>query len=206
MKNTLQTFGSTPISTAMIASLYPDISGATQKVNALEKNGSLIRLKRGLYVVSPDLSGKRICTELIANHIYSPSYVSMFTALRWYGLIPERVSIIQSMTIKHSRDFVNKFGTFQYNHVSKEYFSIGLRNEEVNGSSFIISAPEKALCDVIANTSGVNLRYTGQANDFLESDLRLDMDAFKTFNKDILRQCAATGKKSTSIETILKLL
>lgn len=26
---------------------------------------------------------------LLANHIYGPSYVSMETALRYYGLIPE---------------------------------------------------------------------------------------------------------------------
>ena len=105
MKDVLDILGSVPVSSATIASLYPEISGANQKVSALEQNGKIIRLKRGLYVVNPAWSGKRVSMELVANHLYSPSYVSMHTALRWYGLIPEQVILIQSMTIKHSRRF-----------------------------------------------------------------------------------------------------
>lgn len=36
------------------------------------------------------------------NHIYAPSYVSMSTALRYYGLMQETVYETQSMTIKHA--------------------------------------------------------------------------------------------------------
>lgn len=57
----------------------------------LEAAGKIIRLKKGLYVVDPKVSRIALSTEIIANHLYAPSYVSMQTALRYYGLIPEAV-------------------------------------------------------------------------------------------------------------------
>ncbi len=59
---------------------------------------------------NPEITGKILSTELIANHLYAPSYVSMSSALRYYGLIPETVYTKQSMTLKHSRDFDTPFG------------------------------------------------------------------------------------------------
>jgi len=206
MKNILHTLGNTPVTTAAIASLYPDISGANQKVSALENSGDIIRLKRGLYVVNPDISGRRISTELIANHLYAPSYVSQLSALRWYGLIPERVATTQSMTVKHSRKFVNSIGIFEYTCINREYFPIGLRHIEAEGTGFIMARPEKALCDLIITTSGVNLRYREETRAYLEDNLRLDMDAFRTFDPSVLKQCAECEKKAVSIKTIIKLL
>lgn len=206
MKDELYTLGNTPVTSATIASLYPKLSGSNQKVAALENSGEIIRLKRGLYVVNPEISGKRISIELAANHIYSPSYISMLSALRWYGLVPERVSTVQSMTVKHSRDFTNSLGSFEFTRIGRNVFPIGLRSEESEGASFIIASPEKALCDLIANTSGLNLRYLKDARTYLEEDLRFDMDALKEFDLSILKQYADTGKKAGSIETIIRLI
>lgn len=206
MKDILDTLGNVPVTKETIASLYPTISGVNQKVAALEHSGKIIRLKRGLYVVNPNWSEKRINLELVANHIYSPSYVSLQTALRTYGLIPERVARIQSMTLKHSRRFDNQLGIFDYTYVTRDYFPIGIRREQTPEGSFLIACPEKALCDLVISTAGVNLRYVSQARTFLEDDLRLNMDAFGNFDKNIFIQCAKAGKKSRSIETIVKLL
>ena len=206
MRNEFHTLGNTPVTTATIASFYPRLSGINQKVAALEDKKEIIRLKKGLYVVNPDVSDRRISLELAANHIYSPSYVSMHSALRWYGIIPERVNVIQSMTLKHSRRFSNALGVFDYTFVTRQYFPIGISNEAENGSSFLIASPEKALCDLIGWSKGVNLRYRKEAEIYLEKDLRLDMDAFSKFDISILRQCANVGKKKDSIETIIKLL
>lgn len=205
-KNVLHALGNTPVTTAAIASLYPDLSGANQKVAALEDADDLIRLKRGFYVVNPEVSGQRLSTELIANRLYAPSYVSMHSALRWHGLIPERVATVQSMTLKHTRQFVNALGRFEYHYVGRDYFPIGIRHVETDGTGFIIAGPEKALCDLIAATPGVRLRYREEARAYLEEDLRLDMEAFRAFDPDILRQCARFGKKSGTIETLLKIL
>ena len=179
MKDILDILGNVPVTKETVASLYPNLSGANQKVAALEHSGKLLRLKRGLYVVNPAWSGKRVSSYLVANHLYSPSYISMHSALRWYGLIPERV---------------------------RDYFAIGLRQEESDGSNFIVASPEKALCDLICYTPGINLRYIKEAQAFLEEYMRIDLDDIKDFNTDIIKQCAATGKKTMSLETIIKLI
>lgn len=206
MKDVLEILGNVPATKETIASLYPNLSGVNQKVAALEHSGKLLRLKRGLYVVNPQWSEKRLNLELVANHIYSPSYISLQTALRWYGLIPERVFRIQSMTVKHSRRFENSLGVFDYTCVPRNYFYIGIRQEQTEYGSFIIASPEKALCDLIISTSGVSLRYVSQARVFLEEDLRLNMEAFLNLDKNIFIQCAKAGRKARSIETIIKLL
>ena len=206
MKDVLDILGNVPATKETVASLYPGVSGSNQKVASMERGGKLLRLKRGLYIVNPAMSGKPISLELIANHLYSPSYVSMLTALSWYGLIPERVYLIQSMTLKHSRVFENAFGRFSYINVSRDYFPIGIRHVEAEVASFLIASPEKALCDYICSTPGINLRYQKEAEAFLEEDMRFDMDLFSQFNADILRQCADVGKKKQTIETIIKLL
>ena len=206
MKDVLELLGSVPVTKETVASLYPKVSGANQKVAALVHSGKLLRLKRGLYVVNPQWSEKRINIELVANHIYSPSYISLQTALRWYGLIPERVARIQSMTVKHSRKFENPLGIFDYTYVSRDYFPIGIRQEQTQEGSFIIASPEKALCDLVISTAGVNLRYVSQAREFLEEDLRFEMNAFWNLDKNIFIQCTKAGKKSKSIETIVNLL
>ena len=69
-----------------------------------------------------------------------------------------------------------------------------------------MATPEKALCDLIANQPGINLRYKKEALEFLEENLRFDMDRFYQLNPKIFEEYANIGKKSTSIRTILKLL
>ena len=69
-----------------------------------------------------------------------------------------------------------------------------------------MASPEKALCDLVANTPGLTLRFQKEARAFLEEDLRLDMEKWAAFDKDIFRAYAEVGKKSASILTLLKLL
>ena len=92
--NELAVLKNIPVNTAAVASLYPNVKSANRKVANLEKTGRIIRLKRGLYVVSPEESGLLLSLNLIGNILYGPSYVSMLTALREYGLIPERVDVV----------------------------------------------------------------------------------------------------------------
>lgn len=206
MKSVLDILGSVPVTKGTIASLYPDLSNINQKVARLEQQGQLLRLKRGLYITNPTKSGLRVSTELVANHLYSPSYVSMHSALSWYGLIPERVYLMQSMTLKHSKRFENSLGVFEYIGVSRDYFPIGVQQQDIESGAFIIASPEKALCDLVYATAGVNLQTQRETQAFLEEDLRMDMKDLKNFDLSILRQCANTGKKRQSLETIIKLL
>lgn len=207
MYSRLVKYGNLPVSAATLALEFPDIRKSAQKLGLLERNKDIIRLRRDLYVCSEKVSGKVLSLELIANRLLNPSYVSMSTALRYYGLIPESVYLIQSVTIKESREYETPVGRFVFTHIKRDAFNIGISNIEGNGYSFLIASPEKALCDLIANTPSLQLRYRKDALLYLERDIRLDMDTFFRFNPDIFRQYIAVGgKKATSVNTILTLL
>lgn len=204
--NELEVLKNIPVQTSTIASLYSDITSANRKVANLEKEGRIIRLKRGLYVVNPSESGKLLSLGLIGNALYGPSYVSMLTALREYGLIPERVETVESMTTHLTVSFENPVGRFEYHHCPKDYYSIGITQREEEGVTYLIATPEKALCDYIVSTPRLPLRFIKDTNIFLEEDLRLDMDAFMEMNVEIFRQCAAVSKKQQAINNLIKIL
>ncbi|VYS77517.1 Uncharacterised protein [Bacteroides uniformis] len=72
--------------------------------------------------------------------------------------------------------------------------------------AFLIASPEKALCDLIANSSQVNLRYMKDVETYLEQDIRMDMDEFNKMDKTIFEDYIKVGKKADSISTLLKFL
>lgn len=206
MNRELSKIENIPFTTSIVESLYPELKYANKKVIWLEKQGFIIRLKRGLYVLNPEHSGKSLSSELIANHLYAPSYISMSTALRYYGLIPEAVYVHQSMTIKHSRSFQTPIGNYDYKYISREAFSIGVRSIHKGDYAFLMASPEKALSDLIANSSRVNLRYLKDVEFYLEQDIRMDMDEFYKMDATIFEDYIKVGKKADSISTLLKFL
>ncbi len=206
MDNELATLSNIPVSMATLASLFPDIKAGGHKVRSLERSGKLLRIKKGLYVVSPTVTRVPLSPELIANHVYAPSYVSMHSALRYYGLIPEAVYNVQSMTVKHTRCFDTPLGRFNYTCISREAFPVGVTVINKQTYTFLMATPEKALCDLIANAPKVNLRYLKDVELFLGEDLRMDMDDFRNMNVTIFEQYAEVGKKAASIQSIIKYL
>lgn len=202
----LENIGNIPVSTSALSSLFSEIKAGNQKVRNLELSGKVIRLKKGLYVVDPSVSRVALSTELIANHIYAPSYVSMSSALRYYGLIPETVYTIQSMTIKHSRSFETPIGRFDYTFINREAFHIGITSINKQSYAFLMATPEKALCDLIANSPQVNLRYAKDVEVYLEDDIRMDIDDFRNMDSSVFEHYAEVGKKAGSIQSLIKYL
>jgi predicted transcriptional regulator of viral defense system len=80
-----------------------DYKRPNDKINTLKSEGLLESIKKGLYIAGPKIASAKPENSLLANHILGPSYVSVDTALSYYGLIPERVHEIASMTTKASR-------------------------------------------------------------------------------------------------------
>ena len=163
-------------------------------------------MKRGLYIVAPAVSNSAPSIELIANHLYGPSYVSMESALRFYGLIPERVFNTASMTLKRSRTFKNQFGEFYYISCPENYYSIGVSHIIQRDYAFLIASPEKALCDKIIYTPKLQLRSIKSLRTYLEDDIRLDMDEFNQMDIAIFEKCVEVSKKKTAINNIITLL
>lgn len=204
--NPLVKLGNVPVRTGTIAACFDHLLSPNEKIRALEKDGQLIRLKRGLYVVSDEVSGKPVNACLCANHIYGPSYVSQQWALRWYGLIPERVYTMTSVTTKRTRMFENSIGRFTYEQVKPEYFAIGIDHVEEDGITFLIASREKALCDMILHDSYLPPQSVKGLLQYLEEDIRFDMDELVTFDVSIIKACAKLGRKEMILKNLIKIL
>lgn len=177
-----------------------------QKLNLLERQGILLRMRRGLYVVNPEYSGKKLFLGLIANHLYGHSYVSMHTALRHYGLIPERVDTVMSVCMERGRTITTAVGVFTYCQCPVDYFSLGVKMVGEDGICWLMAGPEKALCDLVVCTSGVNLRSLASAREFLLDDMRLDHEGLAAMDTAIIEACARAGRKSESLRNVIKVI
>lgn len=202
----LRPLGNVPVSMDVLQGLYADYESPNMHISLLEKKGVLIRLKRGLYVVSPEITGKELSDGLIANHLYGPSYVSFLWALRWYGLIPERVYTVTSVTTRHTREFDNPLGRFTYRGVSKDYFPIGIKMQEEAGINYLLATPEKALCDMLMIEKHVPDQSVASLVVFFEEDMRIEVDDIRQMDIRIIRRCMEVGNKKTVLANLLKLM
>lgn len=202
----LKALGNVPISMGVLQDLYGDYQSPNMRISLLEKKGILIRLKRGLYVVAPEISGKELSPGLIANHLYGPSYVSLHWALRWYGLIPEQVYTVTSVTTRHTREFNNSLGRFTYRGASKDYFPIGIKIQAEAGINYLMATPEKALCDMLMSEKHVPDQSVSSLGVFFEEDMRIDVDDIRQMNREIIRQCLEVGNKKQVLANLLKLM
>lgn len=114
-----------------------------------EKQGKILRLKRGFYLLGPEECRAPVSKMLVANQLLSPSYVSMEYALSFYGLIPERTHQVTSITTKKTSHFENALGSFNYQHVKPVCFTGFVRVDDENHLPILIAEPEKAVMDLL---------------------------------------------------------
>lgn len=180
----LTRFSNQPLSHQLLVSIFKDYDRPNDKIYQLAKKGLIQSIKKGLYVVGPALSiDRRPEPFLLANHILGPSYVSVETALSYYGLIPERVYEITSMTTQAPRKFNTPLGNFTYTRLPLPYYSFGIRCEKLADDQYaMVASAEKALCDKIITTSGLLFRSKKAASEFLLENMRMDEDVLKQLN------------------------
>lgn len=112
------------------------------------KQGLIIRLRQGYYTF-PEYGGKSDYIWYFANRIYRPSYISLHTALSFYGMIPEAVIQISSVTSLKTASFSNAFGEYSYRSV-KEELMFGYEHKPVTDSlTLLFALPEKAILDLL---------------------------------------------------------
>lgn len=200
-----ESFGIIPISYFALRSIFRNYKSPKDKIAALEKKGDIIRLKKGLYVISSKWHDKTFSKGLIANHLYGPSYVTSDWALNYYGIIPERVYTVQSGTLKRSRKYETQFGSYDYFHLSDDYFKIGIRQEiEQVNYSFLIASPEKALCDKIISVKRLRLQSLKAVKEYIEEDLRCDFSVLPSIDLEIIRSCLNVRKGKTKFNYLLE--
>ena len=59
----------------MVNTALNGYKSTNDKIAFLEHSGFVIRLKRGVFIVSPKVHHKPLSKELIANHLYGTSYI-----------------------------------------------------------------------------------------------------------------------------------
>lgn len=203
----IQQYAATPIPHHVMASLLKDYKQPNDKIHDLIKDGMLQQVRRGLYIAGPKITRFRPDPFLIANHIFGPSYVSLESALAYHGLIPEKVYETTSVTIKASRDFSTPLGVYSYTRLPLPYYSYGIQSG-ISGSDqrFLLASPEKALCDKIITTAGVDFRSKIRVRSYLEDDLRVDIVALSSFNLEQIETWLSTAPKKDSLTFLIQTL
>lgn len=194
-----------PLSHQLLVSIFKDYERPNDKIYQLAKEGVIQSIKKGLYVAGPALnSDRRPEPFLLANHILGPSYVSVETALSYYGLIPERVYEIASMTTQAPRKFNTPLGAFTYTRLPLPYYAFGIRSEKLADDQYaMVASPEKALCDKIITTSGLLLRSRKAAKEFLLEDMRMDEDILRQLNTKEMTSWIKGSLKGESLSMVV---
>lgn len=140
------------------------------------KQGLIIRLKPGLYSF-PEYLGQPGFEFFIANKIYRPSYISLHSALSFYGMIPEAVVQVTSVTSLKTYNLSNSFGSFSFKSMKPELL-FGYEMKPMPGNRTVhIAEPEKALLDLLYLYPFYN---TPQELEGLRLDDDYLLDSFKT--------------------------
>ncbi len=191
----------------LILELLHEYKRPNDKISELLKSGDLISVRRGLYVLGPNIDLPLPEPFLIANHLRGPSYVSLESALSYWGLIPERTFEVSSVTVKTSKKYKTPVGRFNYQQLPLPYYSFGIRSIQLTPKqTILIASPEKAICDKIVLTSMINLRSTKQTREFLMEDLRMDEDMLKTLDLDLLDSWLDDAPKKNSLKMLINTL
>jgi len=183
-----------------------DYARPRDKISALLRKGSIIRIKKGLYIFGDEYRRSPFSREILANLIYGPSYISLEYALQHYGLIPERVETVTSVTTGRSRKFSTPVGLFTYRMIPLEAFRIGMDRIEIGDDrAFLMATPAKALADKLQDVRGVGIQSQRELSNYLERDLRVDPAALKELEPAEL-DTIALGYQSRKIRLLSDLV
>lgn len=140
------------------------------------KKGYLVHLKNGIYAFRREM--EKVRGEDVAFLLCQPSYLSLESALAWYGFIPEIVYAYTSVTARVTRTFENTWGRFIYRHVKSDLYW-GYVEMKTEQGPYLLAEPEKALLDYFY----LNLARINTEVDF--DSIRLNEEEMgKTLDKD----------------------
>lgn len=169
----------------MIMQNLSEYANPKMKLQRLVNSGQFFPVTRGVYETNKNRAG-----YLLAECIYSPSYLSFEFALSFHDLIPETVYAYTSATFnKRKKKFHHSsFGNFYYKDIpaSVFYYEVLILNED--GYFFKIASPEKAICDTIYSVSSV--RNLKEIETLLLDDLRIDWDDLEKLNLNTIEEIA----------------
>lgn len=134
-----------------VAAMFP---GSNDRRYGLIKRAvadeEIIRIRRGLYCLSPAYGREKLNLFTLAQLIYGPSYISLESALSAHGWIPEAVYTTTSVSFGKSKEFNTPLGSFSYCRIpQKEFFAGVEKRTDDHGNTFLLAKPSKALADYV---------------------------------------------------------
>ena len=129
---------------------------ALPRISRWVRQGKLIQLRRGKYLLPPRFQIKPTDPFYVSNYLFRPSYVSLFSALQYYRLIPEAVFEIQAVTTRQTATWDTVLGQFRYFSTKTDrffgYSMVTMGDGEQQ--TVLIAKPERALIDICYFYSG----------------------------------------------------
>jgi hypothetical protein len=168
-----------------------DYAKPRDKIGAMLRAGDIVRVKKGLYVFGETRRHSPWSREILANLIYGPSYISLDYALSYYGLIPESVVVVTSVTLSRSSRFDTPLGLFTYRRLSSRKYSIGIDQKTLEDDQhFLIATPAKALADKVWTDHRFTPRRIEDFRAYLNDDLRVDPNVLNRIDETLLEAIA----------------
>jgi predicted transcriptional regulator of viral defense system len=124
---------------------YPDFDN--RRLVEWQHKNYIQKIRREYYCFSERIKDEQFLF-FASNKIYSPSYVSMVSALAFYNLIPEGVLMTTSISTRNTASYTTPVGDFSYNHLKPTLF-FGYRLLQVDGLAIKIAEPEKVILDFL---------------------------------------------------------
>ncbi|HLE58288.1 MAG TPA: hypothetical protein VJA85_01440 [Candidatus Limnocylindria bacterium] len=118
------------------------VSAASQQLRSLERSGIVRRLRRGLWLLRPDIEPFALPAYLTAPF---PAYVSLWSALARHGMIEQIPRQVYVASLARTQRVRTSVGDFSVHHLAPELFG-GYQPTDAGGH---LAAPEKALFDTI---------------------------------------------------------
>ena len=107
------------------------------------KTGRLIQLTKGLYTLAEPYRKRPAHPFVLANAMKKASYVSLQSALGHFGMIPEHVPTVTSVTTQRPSRVETPLGRFLFRHIKKSWFR-GYRQVDLgSGQKAFVATPEK---------------------------------------------------------------
>jgi predicted transcriptional regulator of viral defense system len=162
-------------------------------------SGRIYQLRRGLYSIAPPYQKIQPHPFLVANRLQRASYVSLQSALAFFGLIPETVNITVSVTAGRPERLETPLGIFEFHHIKPDLLS-GYQMADLGGQNALVASPEKALLDLIYLQPG------GESANYLQ-ELRLQN--VDRFDLDVLKKQSEvfnSPKMRTAVKAITQLI
>jgi len=128
--------------------------------------------------------------------MYGFSYLSLQSALSYYGIIPERVETTTSVTSKKDKSFTTPLGEFTYRYLSIPKYSIGVTQKLFDSyHPVLIATPEKALADMGALETP-RVKNQAEMQEHLLENLRIDESTLQQLSLTELERIALEYRSS----------